>query len=771
MKRIKLSIVFLLFVISSLYRVEGIYGYMTARTDTTVNQFSIQDKTSYTVIHELMNLDGSTYTLYSRTDFTDVPIGTTVSPEVLSFTGFDSPVQQTVTLNSFSNTVIRYRYVRQQYTLTITNSGLVTTSTPSGTYYYGQEIHLVADEFDGVGNTFIRWTNNTYDRNYTFVMTNDVTIGPIYSISYTVSFEPNNGDAQTSTSVIQYQSIGSLPNVINESCSGTTGSYSERGCTEVYEFKGWYKEPNFITQVNENFVPVENTTLYAKWNKVYYGNTGPEVFDGTNYIDTGVQLFSEENADRDFLVTFTVDANNGYPADRGTIFTNMNEKNEPYPGVHFFYQNGLYYMNVNVLGSKVKWDDTGYVTGQKVTIKRENGIIYYSYDDGPFIYINDLSSFDQYFDISATFGAGINSSKQPYRYFKGTLSDLSVQLSDPNTYTIRYDANGGSGMMIDQSVKVGKTVDLSNNAYVLDDYKFVGWNTEPDGSGVGYSDHQSVSGLGNVGDVVTLYAQWAPIVHYYVHFEPNGGTGTMNDQQFTYDDSPVALTQNTFSKDGYKFMGWNTEPDGSGTSYEDAQLIQNLTDIPDTVITLYAHFMKIAYNYSGDKTFDGTVNDFIDTGVNLYSQTTMDKDFEIRFTVKEVAPDVLNQTQPSIISCKDESNPKWPGFNVRFNNSATTMVPAHKWNDANASTSLPGISTNKLPVEMVFKREDKIVYFSYSYSGFQSQVYTLYEQSSWELTQYFTDNVSFGGIYNSTHTPDRFFKGTLSDMIILIDDN
>ncbi len=53
-----------------------------------------------------------------------------------------------------------------------------------------------------------------------------------------------------------------------------------------------------------------------------------------------------------------------------------------------------------------------------------------------------------------------------------------------------------------------------------------------------------------------------------------------------------------------------------------------------------------------------------------------------------------------------------------------------------------------------------------------SSVSTLYDQNfGWYLgTDYFPDNCSFGGIYNNLHQPDRFFKGTLSDMRIILED-
>ena len=770
MKKIKMLIAFLIvFVSPSLFYVDGIYGYLQVSTDSSVNSFSLNDKTSYTVIHETMNLDG-TYTEYSSVTYNNVLLGTTVSPSVLTLTGFDSPNQQSVTLNTYENTIIRYRYPRHSYTLTINDSNYVTTNTPSGSYLYGTEIHLIADAVNNLNSPFAKWSNDVTNRDYTFTLTSDVTIGPIYSGFYQVTFEPNNGDSPIIRNVVDGDNIGLFPVVTNDDCTNNTGPISSRGCTYYEQLLGWYSDPDFLNPVDETFIPTANTTLYAKWNRVYFASNGPTVFDGTNYIDTLMQLFNEENAEKDFLVTVSVDSNNGYTDDRGAIFADMKEGAEPYPGVQFFYTGNNYVMNANALGHKKK-QNISFTTGQDIKIKRENGVISYSINGGNYVTFNDISSFNQYFDIKATFGAEYGTNGAPYRYFKGTLSDMSVQLFDLDSYIVHFDANGGTGTMNDQSIPVNRTVNLNANLFTKDGYLFAGWNTAPDGSGTSYTNREQVTALGNKDDVITLYAQWVQSITYTVHFDANGGSGSMADQTFNYNDPPVALNQNTFTKTGYVFRGWNTAPDGSGTSYKDQEEVRNLTAINNSLVNLYAQYMRVAYNYTGTYVFNGT-SDFIDTGVNLYDQNTIDKDFEIRFTVVDVAPDINYQNQATIINCKDESNPKWPGFNVRFNtNSGTNMVPGYRWSgNTGTSTTLPAISTSRVPVQMVIKRVNGVVTFSYSYQGYESQETTMFNQASWTLDRYFADNLSFGGIYDSTHNRDRFFKGTLADMIVLVDD-
>ena len=788
MKRLKLLAVFVVYVLTSLFYVHGIYAYLTSITEPSINTLTIKNTTSYTVIHEFMKIDGTTYKEENRFHFDDVPLGTEVSPPVLTVDGFTSPEVQTVVLDSFEDTVITYQYTRHQHTLTITDSQYVTTDTPSGTYYYGQEIHLVADPTNNLGAPFVQWTNDVTNPDYTFVMTEDVTIGPIYSNSYLITYVPNNVPDNPSYSfterVMEDEPISEFPSVTYNDCSGSTGSYQDRGCTYFYQLIGWYKEPNFVTKVDETFVPTEDTTLYAKWNKVYFSQLGQTEFDGNTIINTGVQLFSELNAKRDFIATFTVDEYTGYnPTNntdkRATIFTCMKEGVEPYYGVHFFRDNTNYAVNANSSKqNRLKDYTTGYETGQKVIMKRENGIIWYSYDDGETFTSTgiDFTNFTQYFDNPAVFGGGLDQNLNPYRFLIGKLSDLTVELLDVKSYTIHYDANGGTGVMADQIVELGDTPALSPNGFIYDDSSFAGWNTEPDGSGTSYPyDYVITSDLGGDGDVITLYAQWDTSLHFYVHFNANGGTGSMDDQRFTISAPAEPLSANEFIREGYVFRGWNTAADGSGTHYDDQQAVRDLSGVDEDVVTLYAEWWKVYYNVPGDVVFDGTIATFRDTGVNIFSTTNLNKDFEIRFTFKSVDSDQLTYTskQPTIFNARDESHPKGPGFMLRFQNSKITdMSIMAKWSNNNGNSSnITTIQTNKAPIELVFKREGGIITAQYFYGNNQSStVYTVLNQNSWTLTGEVTTNVAFGGYFDAENgnAPGRFFKGTLADISIIM---
>ncbi len=78
-----------------------------------------------------------------------------------------------------------------------------------------------------------------------------------------------------------------------------------------------------------------------------------------------------------------------------------------------------------------------------------------------------------------------------------------------NKYTVKYDANGGTGSMSSNTFKYNNEYTLRINKFTRNNYTFTGWNTKADGSGTSYVDGQKVKSLTNKdGKTITLYAQW-----------------------------------------------------------------------------------------------------------------------------------------------------------------------------------------------------------------------------------------------------------------------
>lgn len=154
---------------------------------------------------------------------------------------------------------------------------------------------------------------------------------------------------------------------------------------------------------------------------------------------------------------------------------------------------------------------------------------------------------------------------------------------------IRYDPNGGDG---DAFKKVGDPGTAATTAeagvFLRQGYTFAGWNTKADGSGTAYQAGAAIAYPAE-GDTMTLYAQWTPVA-YKVRFDGNRATsGSMADLKATY-DARAAFPANRYARAGYAFAGWNTKPDGSGTSYRDRADIVNLSSTRDDVVVLYAQW-------------------------------------------------------------------------------------------------------------------------------------------------------------------------------------
>jgi len=84
-----------------------------------------------------------------------------------------------------------------------------------------------------------------------------------------------------------------------------------------------------------------------------------------------------------------------------------------------------------------------------------------------------------------------------------------------------------------------------------------------------------------------------PSQTYTLTYNANGGTGIMKEQVFVA-ATKQALVKNTFERIGYGFSGWNTKPDGMGTTYPDGA---DFTAIANT--TLYAQWTEGRFKVSG----------------------------------------------------------------------------------------------------------------------------------------------------------------------------
>lgn len=168
-------------------------------------------------------------------------------------------------------------------------------------------------------------------------------------------------------------------------------------------------------------------------------------------------------------------------------------------------------------------------------------------------------------------------SYQPGGSITLTASDILYAVWKANTYTVSYNANGGSGAPSNQTKTYGVTLTLSNTKPTRTGYTFSAWNTAQNGSGTSYAPGGSYT----ANAAVTLYAQWT-VNTYVVTFDAQGGSVTPASKSVTYGQPYGALP--VPERPGYRFDGWFTA--AAGGTQVTAETVVTVT----AAQTLYAHW-------------------------------------------------------------------------------------------------------------------------------------------------------------------------------------
>ena len=161
-----------------------------------------------------------------------------------------------------------------------------------------------------------------------------------------------------------------------------------------------------------------------------YSYKGEYNFNGSDYLNTDVCLYSKENINKNFLISFNIVSVARDNVDHNTILSSMDESGTPWPGhnVKIYIKNSAPQIT---LESNSNISSTGdAIIPSRVTnvrIIRINHKLYYSFDNQQCIQINDYTGFTNTFNTPVTFGAGLDENNSPFRFFKGTLSDITIK--------------------------------------------------------------------------------------------------------------------------------------------------------------------------------------------------------------------------------------------------------------------------------------------------------------------------------------------------------
>lgn len=142
---------------------------------------------------------------------------------------------------------------------------------------------------------------------------------------------------------------------------------------------------------------------------------------------------------------------------------------------------------------------------------------------------------------------------------------------EPNSYTVTYDANGGTEAPEAQEIKHDQTIALATQIPKREGYNFLGWALSDNEEETLYMPGDEW----NIYSDKVLYAVWIKI--HTIIFDGNGGTvyGNANIEMKATDQTQIANFPTGVMK-YHKFVGWNDMPDGSGTYYESLTLIDDV---------------------------------------------------------------------------------------------------------------------------------------------------------------------------------------------------
>ena len=158
----------------------------------------------------------------------------------------------------------------------------------------------------------------------------------------------------------------------------------------------------------------------------------------------------------------------------------------------------------------------------------------------------------------------------------------------PATYTVSYDANGGTGAPGRQTKTYGVTLTLTTIQPTRKNYLFLGWSKDRNATSASYSAGGSYTDNTDV----TLYAVWQYNPETYtIRYDANGGTGAPASQTKTY-GVPLTLSTVKPTRAGYEFLGWSTDPTTMLTNYAPGE---RYTD--EASVTLYAVWRYIPKTY------------------------------------------------------------------------------------------------------------------------------------------------------------------------------
>ena len=270
-----------------------------------------------------------------------------------------------------------------------------------------------------------------------------------------------------------------------------------------------------------------------------------------------------------------------------------------------------------------KWENTNYVT---VSFNPNGGA---PIPSQRVLYGNTASVVDDPVRVGYSFVGWRKTDGSFFSFDNIILEDTELVASwvPYDTIYVHYNPNGGTIINQDDLsyVDTSTTAILPMPDIVPEGKYFVGWNVNGRIYYPGNVVMILLSDIPDGGDTLTIVAEWGKEVDKTSYtYDPN--TATTGEATSFEQEQNEAFTVKTaeelgFSKTGYTFKGWNSEPDGSGISYAVGTqwAADNRAVLPNT---LYAQWEINCYTVTVIHQFvDGSEYDTTGTFEKCYDET------------------------------------------------------------------------------------------------------------------------------------------------------
>lgn len=166
---------------------------------------------------------------------------------------------------------------------------------------------------------------------------------------------------------------------------------------------------------------------------------------------------------------------------------------------------------------------------------------------------------------------------------------LTYDTNKPNTWNGQMPSTPASVSVAYNTAAADGSGWQSGDTSKIRGYRFLGWYAGPQDDAGPYDWNTLLTGN------VTVYAHWQRLQSNVV-YDANGGTGShANTTGWQYSDVTVPSdTSKSFKRDGYVFLGWDTQADGNGTAYKDGSQVP----LQDKDITLYAQWQPVLEQFT-----------------------------------------------------------------------------------------------------------------------------------------------------------------------------